>query len=94
MLGRPVSSGSPLDILDPAQLSHVLVSPRSRAQKTYELLFGDVPADQQPKNKVTDERVREWTYGDFEGALAKDVNAERAAKGEKKWDIVSPSTST
>lgn len=77
------------EILDPSKLSHVLVSPRSRAQKTYELLFANVPADQQPKNKVTDERVREWTYGDQEGALAKDVNAERAARGESKWDIVS-----
>lgn len=76
------------EILDPRTLSHVLVSPRTRAQHTYDLLFAGVPESQRPSNKVTDERVREWTYGDFEGALAKDVNAERASRGEKKWDIV------
>ena len=76
------------EILDPRPLSHVLVSPRTRAQHTYELLFSGVPESQRPSNKVIDERVREWTYGDFEGALAKDVNAERALRGEKKWDIV------
>lgn len=32
--------------------------------------------------------MREWTYGAYEGALAADVNRERAAKGEPEWDIV------
>ena len=80
------------EILDPKTLSHVLVSPRTRAQHTYDLLFAGLPESERPANKVIDERVREWTYGNFEGVLAKDVNAERAARGEKKWDIVSVAT--
>lgn len=78
-----------IEILDPKVISHVLISPRTRAQKTYELLFAGLSKENHPQNVVTDERVREWTYGAYEGALAKDVNAERAKNGQPKWDIVS-----
>jgi probable phosphoglycerate mutase len=83
----------PAEILDPKIISHVLISPRTRAQKTYELLFAGLSQEKHPQNVVTDERVREWTYGAYEGALAKDVNAERAKNGQPKWDIVSASDS-
>lgn len=33
------------------------------------------------------EAVREWDYGDYEGTLTQDINAEREKKGEEKWDI-------
>ncbi|KAL7010018.1 hypothetical protein EMMF5_000037 [Cystobasidiomycetes sp. EMM_F5] len=75
----------PGKLLDPAHIAHTLVSPRTRAQKTFQLLF---PSSQtRPQNVTTDERVREWTYGAYEGALVKDVNSERKAKGEKAWNI-------
>lgn len=52
-------------ILDPAHIQHVFVSPRQRAQKTYDLLFQDV--DKKPSCSV-EEDVREWEYGVCEGA--------------------------
>jgi sedoheptulose-bisphosphatase len=40
---------------------------------------------------TTDERVREWTYGDYEGGLVHDIAARRKEKGlpsgEGGWDI-------
>lgn len=78
------------EILDPDLLSKILVSPRTRAQKTCELLFA--PEAGNPKIaeiKSTYEGVREWTYGDFEGALVANVNKERRAAGKPDWDIVS-----
>jgi hypothetical protein len=46
-----------------------MVSPRMRAQRTFELLFAGVPAADRPKMQI-DERVREWTYGDYEGPFS------------------------
>ena len=54
-------------ILDPAHIQHVFVSPRQRAQKTYDLLFQDV--DKKPSCSV-EQDVREWEYGVCEGALS------------------------
>jgi broad specificity phosphatase PhoE len=53
-------------ILDPAHIQHAFVSPRSRARKTFELLFESAP-NGEPKNSV-EEGVREWDYGVCEGA--------------------------
>ena len=78
------------EILDPDLLNKILVSPRIRAQQTFELLFA--PEAGNPKiNDIrsTYEGVREWTYGNFEGALVDDVNKERRAVGQPDWDIVS-----
>ncbi|KAK9899415.1 phosphoglycerate mutase-like protein [Cystobasidium minutum MCA 4210] len=75
-------------ILDPDLITKILVSPRTRAQKTFELLFA--PEAGNPKiseMKTTYEGVREWTYGDFEGALVGNVNKERRAAGRPDWDI-------
>ena len=76
-------------LLDPDLLSLVLISPRQRACKTYDLLFLHLSEGQRPKKVSIDESVREWDYGQCEGALASDVNAKRKAEGEKLWDIVS-----
>jgi broad specificity phosphatase PhoE len=75
-----------------------MVSPRTRAQRTFELLFAGVPTADRPKMQI-DERVREWTYGDYEGPfplpptptilnpsigkLKEEVSAQRGAP----WDI-------
>ncbi|CAD6568108.1 MAG: hypothetical protein CYPHOPRED_002322 [Cyphobasidiales sp. Tagirdzhanova-0007] len=74
-------------LLDPDLLSLVLISPRQRACKTYDLLFLHLSEGQRPKKVSIDESVREWDYGQCEGALASDVNAKRKAEGEKLWDI-------
>jgi sedoheptulose-bisphosphatase len=64
------------------------VSPRTRAQKTFELLFAS--SETKPP-LVVDERVREWTYGDYEGFYKHEAVASRKAKGlpsgEGGWNI-------
>lgn len=51
-------------ILDPAHIQHVLVSPRQRAQRTFDLLFEG--AEKKPAY-TSEEDVREWEYGVCEG---------------------------
>jgi len=54
---------------------HIFVSPRKRAQRTAQLLFGDNPP---PKCAITTEPdVAEWDYGKYEGMLTKDIRKEK-----------------
>jgi len=52
------------DLIDPSNLCTVFVSPRIRAQKTFQLLFKHLP--ELPHHTLTEE-CREWDYGDYEG---------------------------
>lgn len=52
------------ELIDPDTLCHVWVSPRQRAQKTFEILFSGLP--QLPSHQIT-EKCREWDYGNYEG---------------------------
>lgn len=39
---------------------------------------------------VTEERLREWTYGDYEGLFTKEIRSLRKSRGldgEREWDI-------
>jgi broad specificity phosphatase PhoE len=54
------------DLIDPQLLATVMVSPRTRAKRTFELLFQSLDDADKPTLRV-DERVREWTYGAYEG---------------------------
>lgn len=58
-------------MLDPDSLCHIFVSPRQRAQKTFELLFNILP--QLPPHTTTEE-VREWDYGDYEGLTSAEID--------------------
>jgi len=84
----------------PKQLVHIYVSPRSRAQKTLELLHlgchDPYPwqTSRDPSEKIrTDARVtvtediREWDYGDYEGITSAQIRKERAERGLGPWDI-------
>lgn len=74
-------------LIDPRKLARVYVSPRARAQRTYELLF---PAASSSVSPTTTEALAEWDYGAYEGLLTKEIRAARAAKGldaERPWDI-------
>jgi broad specificity phosphatase PhoE len=78
------------------------VSPRTRAQRTLELLdLGckdrfpwsekNTPSSLDPRTnahiQVTD-AVREWDYGDYEGKVSADIRKERKERGlNADWDI-------
>ncbi|KAI9636792.1 histidine phosphatase superfamily [Dioszegia hungarica] len=67
-------------LIDPTHLRHIFVSPRKRAQRTAELLFGDNKPDK--INMSTEPEVGEWDYGAYEGKLTKDIRKEKP-----NWDI-------
>ena len=63
------------ELINPAHLRHIIISPRSRAQRTAELLFGEnKPAK---CNFRTEPDVGEWDYGKYEGMLTKDIRKEK-----------------
>lgn len=81
---------------------HRFVSPRTRAQRTFELLnlgFSDLPwkahgpaadCDGEACNariEVTED-IREWDYGDYEGITSVDIRKLRREQGlDEHWDI-------
>ncbi|KAJ5919226.1 hypothetical protein N7466_010169 [Penicillium verhagenii] len=86
----------------PKNLVHVYVSPRTRAQRTLELLeigcrerlpwnSHRKPEETEPirteaKVQVTD-AIQEWDYGDYEGLTSKQIRAIREENGEGPWNI-------
>ncbi|KAL4757981.1 histidine phosphatase family protein [Aspergillus foveolatus] len=89
-------------LIAPKKLVHVYVSPRTRAQRTLELLEigcrerlpwtekrkaeADEPIRTEAKVEVT-EAIREWDYGAYEGLTSKQIRELRAERGEGSWDI-------
>ena len=61
-----------IEILDPANLCTVFVSPRLRAHRTFHLLFDHL--EKLPDHVMTEE-VREWDYGDYEGLKPAEIQA-------------------
>ncbi|KAF2138270.1 uncharacterized protein K452DRAFT_234340 [Aplosporella prunicola CBS 121167] len=77
----------PAHLIDPSKLAHVFVSPRTRAQQTFDLLFGKGALQDRV---TTTEGLAEWDYGAYEGLLTKEIRARRKDKGldqERPWDI-------
>ncbi|KAG8747252.1 hypothetical protein FRC10_001868 [Ceratobasidium sp. 414] len=60
--GKAIGPGK---LIDPANVEYAFISPRQRASKTFELLFGDTPGGP-PSHELTEE-CREWDYGEYEG---------------------------
>jgi broad specificity phosphatase PhoE len=91
-LGTKKTLLGPGKLIDPAKLAHVFVSPRKRAQKTFDLLFhgvGKDALDKDGKVSITEE-LAEWDYGKCEGLLTKEIRARRKEQGldkEVPWDI-------
>lgn len=88
---------------DQADIHRSYVSPRKRAQRTFELLnlglsrplpwtpHGDTPDGTglqcEAEVEVTD-YIREWDYGDYEGITSPEIRKIRAEQGIKgSWDI-------
>lgn len=75
-------------LIDPTKVAHIFVSPRQRAQKTFNLLFPD-PTVTEGKTTHTED-IAEWSYGKYEGLLTKEIRAGRKDRGldtEIEWDI-------
>jgi probable phosphoglycerate mutase len=80
----------PHKLIDPSKLAHVFVSPRQRAQVTFELLFTGGEALRQAGKVSTTEQLAEWNYGEYEGLLTKEICARRVERGldtVRAWDI-------
>lgn len=86
----------------PRTTHHSYVSPRKRAQRTFELLnlgisdplpwqrHGSIPEEGEACNarvEVTED-IREWDYGDYEGITSAEIRRLRKEQGiEGYWDI-------
>lgn len=80
----------PERIIDPSKIAHLFVSPRTRARRTYEILFDVVAqAELSQKLEITED-IREWEYGAYEGLFTAQIRAARKEKGldtERPWNI-------
>ncbi|KAH7000476.1 phosphoglycerate mutase [Ilyonectria destructans] len=80
-------------LLDPATVARVWVSPRKRAQQTFQILFGadSTGTDAIDSDKVTlTEDIAEWHYGDYEGLMTHEIKEKRKERGLDKdtpWNI-------
>ncbi|KAG8168603.1 hypothetical protein KVR01_001352 [Diaporthe batatas] len=84
MAARTVGAGK---LLEPSRLTHVFVSPRKRATRTFELLISDTIKDQDVT--FTDD-IAEWNYGDYEGLKSNEIRQLRKERGldtEREWYI-------
>lgn len=75
-----------------SQACQVFVSPRSRAQQTFDLLFGETLAEAlTDAGRVTvTEELAEWDYGAYEGLVTNEIIARRRDQGldkERPWNI-------
>jgi broad specificity phosphatase PhoE len=67
-------------IIDPDRLREVLVSPRERAQQTFDLLLG-----QEYKDKaLVEHSIEEWNYGHFEGLTKQQIKDEM---NDQDWEV-------
>ena len=89
-------------LIDGWNSRHSYVSPRKRAQRTFELLQigckerlpwtqhaeseNPTPISTEANIEITD-AIREWDYGDYEGLTSAQIREMRAEKGLPKWDI-------
>ncbi|KAL4721888.1 Sedoheptulose 1,7-bisphosphatase [Fusarium chlamydosporum] len=89
-------------LISPKKIAHIYVSPRKRAQRTFELLnlglnrplpwtphgAPDGTGLQCEAEVEVTEYIREWDYGDYEGITSPEIRKIRAEKGIKgSWDI-------
>jgi len=66
-------------LIDPVNICHIYVSPRQRAQKTFQLLFGNLTSF--PSHETLDD-AREWDYGAYEGLISSEIR-----QRQPNWEI-------
>jgi broad specificity phosphatase PhoE len=81
-------------LIDPIRVDHIWVSPRKRAQQTFQCLFGGNETESGSSvdaDKVTvAEEIAEWDYGDYEGLLVNEIRQKRKDQNldkEGPWSI-------
>ncbi|KKY27107.1 putative phosphoglycerate mutase [Phaeomoniella chlamydospora] len=80
-------------LIDPSNLARVYISPRTRAQETYELAISETDRDvleRGSKVKTKEHRLAEWDYGLYEGLVTKEIRKGRKERGldtDREWDI-------
>ncbi|CAH2350453.1 sedoheptulose 1,7-bisphosphatase [[Candida] railenensis] len=80
--GKHLIGASPFQLIDPANLKHVVVSPRSRAKQTVQLLLEALTEEQRAKIEIfEDNDIREWEYGDYEGLKTQQILELRKSRG-------------
>lgn len=77
-------------LINPAKVVKLWVSPRKRAQRTYQLLFENSLDSMDTKTELQCESLAKWGYGAYEGLLTKGTRERRKGQGldqEGPWDI-------
>ncbi|KAI9688015.1 MAG: hypothetical protein M1820_010322 [Bogoriella megaspora] len=91
VLGSGRVLAGPDKLIDPSQLAHIFISPRQRAQSTFNLLFNEAAKSLNKSGRVSiTEEIGEWGYGDYEGLLTHEIKAKRKERGldkDREWDI-------
>ncbi|KAF2624874.1 putative phosphoglycerate mutase [Macroventuria anomochaeta] len=76
-------------LLDPRRLTHIYVSPRTRAVETFKLLLPQY-SDFVPGKVTFTEDIAEWDYGNYEGLKdmeIRNLRKMRGLDGEREWNI-------
>lgn len=78
-------------LIDPARLARIYVSPRKRAQQTFNLLFESSDLSLESEKVVLEEEITEWDHGMYEGWLGSEIRASRKERGVdregEEWSI-------
>lgn len=77
-------------LINPSKIVKVWVSPRKRAQRTYELFFENDVESMDGKADLQCDGLAEWGYGAYEGLLTNQIRQRRKAQGldeQRPWDI-------
>jgi len=80
----------PGKIIDPSRIARLFVSPRTRARRTFEILFDTKAREELEVKLEITEDIREWEYGAYEGLLTAQIRAARKERGldkERPWNI-------
>lgn len=80
----------PGKLIDPRHVGRIWVSPRKRAQETFQCLFNSSDVTLDDSRVTLTEDITEWDYGDYEGLLINEIRARRNKKGldqEREWNI-------